>query len=127
MTGALLAAPPAIPKAVAAALRTGQLSLPCTPFAIKRVAGCTDIVVAAIQDFAAGVASASVLADCLELAAAASDGERLERRSTELVWTGPEASGARSRDTAVVVAELFRTAARSILVSGYAVFGGRQV
>ena len=46
---------------------------------------------------------------------------------TELVWTGPETHSARSRDTSVVVRELFASAERSVLVSSYAVFQGRQV
>jgi phosphatidylserine/phosphatidylglycerophosphate/cardiolipin synthase-like enzyme len=45
----------------------------------------------------------------------------------ELVWTGPEVPGSRSRDTAVVVRELFASAERSVLVSTYAIHQGRQV
>jgi phosphatidylserine/phosphatidylglycerophosphate/cardiolipin synthase-like enzyme len=44
-----------------------------------------------------------------------------------LVWTGPEGRGARGRDTAVVVRELFASAQRSVLVATYAIFQGRQV
>lgn len=45
----------------------------------------------------------------------------------ELVWTGPETEGAHSRDTGVVVRELFAQARISVLVSGFAVFQGKQV
>jgi phosphatidylserine/phosphatidylglycerophosphate/cardiolipin synthase-like enzyme len=45
----------------------------------------------------------------------------------ELVWTGPETEGAHSRDTGVVVRELFAQARMSVLVSGFAVFQGKQV
>lgn len=38
----------------------------------------------------------------------------------DLVWTGPEARVSRSRDTAVVVAELFASARKSVLVAGFA-------
>lgn len=48
-------------------------------------------------------------------------------RRLELVWTGPERVGAGTRDTAVVVRELFQQAERDVLVSGYAVFGGRAI
>lgn len=37
----------------------------------------------------------------------------------DLVWTGPEARQAISRDTAVVVRELFAGAAESVLIAGY--------
>lgn len=39
----------------------------------------------------------------------------------ELVWTGPESSVSHSRDTAIVVAELFRSATTSVLVSTFVV------
>lgn len=45
----------------------------------------------------------------------------------DLVWTGPEAPGAPSRDTSVVVSELFSNAQHSVLVAGYAVYQGRVV
>jgi phosphatidylserine/phosphatidylglycerophosphate/cardiolipin synthase-like enzyme len=44
-----------------------------------------------------------------------------------LVWTGPESTGAASRDTAVVMGELFASAEVSILVSGFALHRGRVV
>jgi len=45
----------------------------------------------------------------------------------DLVWTGPEAPEAPSRDTSVVVRELFSSATESVLVAGYAVYQGRDV
>jgi len=43
-----------------------------------------------------------------------------DRPPPELVWTGPEAPGTASRDTRVVVQELFAQAQRSVLVATYA-------
>lgn len=43
----------------------------------------------------------------------------------DLVWTGPDLPGAHSRDTRVVVHELFRKARKSVLVSTYAVYDGQ--
>ncbi len=40
-------------------------------------------------------------------------------RTTEVVWTGPEPVAATSRDTAAVVAGMFRDAEREVLVSCY--------
>ena len=45
----------------------------------------------------------------------------------DLVWTGPETSGAANRDTGVVVRELFGEAEVEVLVAGFAVYQGREV
>jgi phosphatidylserine/phosphatidylglycerophosphate/cardiolipin synthase-like enzyme len=44
-----------------------------------------------------------------------------------LVWTGPEAPSSASRDTSIVMRELFARAERSVLLSGFAVHRGRVV
>jgi phosphatidylserine/phosphatidylglycerophosphate/cardiolipin synthase-like enzyme len=57
--------------------------------------------------------------------------ERRERQraedSVELVWSGPEAPGAATRDTAVVIRDLFASAKRSVLVACFAVYQGREL
>lgn len=57
--------------------------------------------------------------------------KRLSRQnstpSVDLVWTGPEVPGAESRDTSVLVAELFATAEKSVLVAGFAVAQGKRI
>jgi phosphatidylserine/phosphatidylglycerophosphate/cardiolipin synthase-like enzyme len=45
----------------------------------------------------------------------------------DLVWTGPEGAGSPSRDTGVVVRELFASATRSVLIAGFAVHHGREI
>jgi phosphatidylserine/phosphatidylglycerophosphate/cardiolipin synthase-like enzyme len=45
----------------------------------------------------------------------------------DLVWTGPEPGDVASRDTAVVVRELFQNATESVLIAGYAVYRGHVV
>jgi phosphatidylserine/phosphatidylglycerophosphate/cardiolipin synthase-like enzyme len=52
---------------------------------------------------------------------------RAAEESVELVWTGPELAGSASRDTAVVVGQLFRTATRTVLLSGFVVYKGFTV
>jgi hypothetical protein len=47
--------------------------------------------------------------------------------SPSLVWSGPEAPGSRTRDTGVVVRELFGGAEKSVLVAGFAVHQGKSV
>jgi phosphatidylserine/phosphatidylglycerophosphate/cardiolipin synthase-like enzyme len=44
-----------------------------------------------------------------------------------LVWTGPEARSSASRDTSVVMREMFESAERSVMVAGFAVHRGRMV
>lgn len=45
---------------------------------------------------------------------------------TNLVWTGPEVPGAESRDTHIVVQELFRSARHSVLIASYALDSGQK-
>jgi hypothetical protein len=47
--------------------------------------------------------------------------------TTELVLSGPEVAGIPTRDTAAVFRTLLREATREILVTGYAVHGGREL
>jgi phosphatidylserine/phosphatidylglycerophosphate/cardiolipin synthase-like enzyme len=55
--------------------------------------------------------------------------ERRERREprVELVWTGPDVAASLSRDTAVVVRELFASAQRSALIAGYTFDHGTDI
>lgn len=53
----------------------------------------------------------------IALLAAVIDERGIQLRPTEVVWTGPEPVGATSRDTAAVVAGMFRDAEREVLVS----------
>ncbi|OGQ88149.1 MAG: hypothetical protein A2289_24350 [Deltaproteobacteria bacterium RIFOXYA12_FULL_58_15] len=47
--------------------------------------------------------------------------------AVQLVWTGPEQSGAASRDTAVVVQELFGEAERDVLIATFALYDGKVI
>lgn len=49
------------------------------------------------------------------------------RPEIELVWTGPERSRATTRDTAVVVKQLFAEAKKSVLVAGFAFDDGAEI
>ncbi len=60
------------------------------------------------------------------LASEREEAQRL-REGIELVWTGPDVPGAPSRDTYVVVRELFASAETSVLVSGYALYQGQTI
>jgi len=62
------------------------------------------------------------LVAALELLAAARDQQSSIDEVIELVTTGPDAGSATSRDTMVVVQDLFRSATRSVLLAGYELY-----
>lgn len=49
------------------------------------------------------------------------------RPDLELVWSGPESAGARSRETARVLDELFASAERTVVVAGFAFWKAREI
>ncbi len=107
-------------RAVASALRNGQLSLPLSPLAITRVApSCSHVEVLELIRLSSEGMHAIHLA--LLMDEVANTVEARLASGAELVWTGPESSIAHSRDTAVVIGELFRSAMRSILISTFVV------
>lgn len=114
---------------LAEALRAGRLKPPYSPLRVAVfVPEATAVDVA--SDFnrldAMGMLPAHI-AEALDLLAA----ERLASQKThdriQLVWTGPEVTGSVSRDTGVVVRELFTAARRSLLLSTFTVHRGRDV
>ena len=55
-----------------------------------------------------------------------------ERRAAQevgadLVWSGPDLAGDHTRDTRIVVHELFRKARKRVLVSTYALYQGKDL
>lgn len=64
-------------------------------------------------------ASPPQIAWTLRLLARERRARRAARDDIELVWTGPEEGGTASRDTRVVVRELFTRAERSLLIASY--------
>jgi len=114
---------------MALALRAGRLGPPYAPIALARY--CTPAVAAELSEEMreAGLecAAPAVMAVMLELVARERTRHSNLLDSVELVTTGPEAPGVTTRDTAIVVRELFLMAQRSVLVAGYAVYKGRTV
>lgn len=108
-------------RLLASACRSGQLATPLTAFATSRVASCPEALAADLERLNGEGMSPPHLALLLDVAAASVEA-RLERdAAAELVWSGPETEHARSRDTRVVLDELFSSARRSVLVSTYIV------
>lgn len=110
-------------------LRSGALLPPYTAQALrKHVEPPLDTAVASeFQRYAALGMAPAHLAETLQLLAEARTHEQEIRDRVELVWTGPEVPGTVSRDTSVVVRQLFQRAKRSVLIAGYAVAQGRQL
>ena len=107
-------------RAIAAALRGGQLAAPLSLLAIRRVApSCSEIGAQELIRLSGEGMQPVHMGMLIDSIA-----EAIEARlasGAELVWTGPESPVSHSRDTAIVVAELFRSATKSVLVSTFVV------
>lgn len=113
-------------RAIASALRSGQLSTPVSKIGLARVApGCPAGAIDQIVSLSADGLQPRHLA--LFLDQCCTSGEAALASAAELVWTGPESAVAASRDTAVVLEELFASATRSVLVSTFVVHQGHRV
>jgi hypothetical protein len=111
-------------RALAAALDAGRLSPPYSALALRRYVGAdmAEPIVAELDRLAdLGMTRVHVR----ELLSALDTEERPPEAT--LVWSGPEEKGTASRDTGVVVRELFEQAQRSVLVAGFAVYQGKSV
>lgn len=114
-------------RLVSAALKTGQVTSPVSAFAVLSVAPGEAPLASELQRLSADGMSITHLALVVDLAAAAADARLSADSVAELVWTGPEAATSRSRDTAVVIDELFAHATRSILISTFTVYQPERV
>jgi phosphatidylserine/phosphatidylglycerophosphate/cardiolipin synthase-like enzyme len=115
--------------ALGEALSHGRLSPPFTGVSLRRLISppLVDGLASELQQLVGeGMRAAHIGWMLLQLAE-----EREAVQDTadriELVWTGPEVGPVASRDTAVVVRELFNRAKHSVLVAGFAVYKGRKV
>ncbi|BAZ19245.1 phospholipase D/Transphosphatidylase (plasmid) [Kalymmatonema gypsitolerans NIES-4073] len=108
---------------LAVALETGRLS---PPFSTSNVANYIpvalnrDIVDELNRLNVIGVHSQHIAYTLRLLAEERSTSQAVSDR-VDLVWTGPEIAGSQSRDTGVVVRELFSTAKISVLISSFAI------
>jgi phosphatidylserine/phosphatidylglycerophosphate/cardiolipin synthase-like enzyme len=115
--------------ALAEALAEGHIPFPCSPVRVRSYAepGDHEGLSASLNELSgAGFSprqAARLLRELLE------ERRACEARApgVELVWTGPESTASTSRDTFVVVRELFEQARQGVLISGYAIYNGRQI
>jgi phosphatidylserine/phosphatidylglycerophosphate/cardiolipin synthase-like enzyme len=125
----LLSLAPSDLRALADALASGRLAPPYLPLSLQRVASSAiaGTLASSLQELAAVGILPSGLSRVLELLAdCAAARPRLEDL-VELVTTGPDSTGAATRDTSVVVRDLFHNAQDSVTVVGYAVHQGQKV
>jgi phosphatidylserine/phosphatidylglycerophosphate/cardiolipin synthase-like enzyme len=107
-------------RRLADAFRTGRIDSDFTAFSLAKAADPPQALIDAVLRLKAdGMAPAhqALLLDAYAVAAES----RAGHVDAELVWTGPEAGVARSRDTGVVVRELFTAARHDVIVSTFVV------
>ncbi len=120
------AMPTATLRALADALRLGRLQAPVTSAGLARV-GVSGAPTGMAAELDAGLVSFGALGLAWGIDRLVAEREAHVASQPELVWTGPETPGAGSRDTNVVVEELFRSAERSVLVATYSIYQGTKV
>lgn len=111
------------------ALRNGRLSVPLNSIQLNNLLGpnAANLVFEAANELVtkAGIDGAAV---ALEMLLNDRKLRSIDLNSIlNLVWTGPEIPGVRNRDTKIVVADLFRRAQKSIIVSGYSFYRGNEI
>jgi phospholipase D-like protein len=114
-------------RALATALRNGQLGPAITRMALGRVAQCPESLGTELCRLSAEGLAPAHMSLLLDIAADAAERRLSSSIPASLVWTGPESAVSHSRDTAVVVDELFAHAERFVLVSSYVVQKGTIV
>lgn len=108
---------------LADALDVGHVRGPLTKFGLRAFTTSASAA-QALEDLRQGSGSEAALATICRLVVAERAAATARAPKVTLVWTGPERLGASSRDTKVVVAELFARARRSVLVSSYSLGSG---
>lgn len=105
---------------LAAAYRAGRLERQVTAISLK-ANGYSGIpgLLEGLTDLAKRFSTDEQVANVLAMLAGERRGaDETARRRVELVWSGPEGKG-QSRDTAIVIGELFAKAQRKVLMSTY--------
>ncbi len=118
-----------IKLSLASAIRSGRLTAPFSAASLQRFSSRDDSrsVAAELEALRTNGLDLATIATMLELVAKDRRKRTRIEDAIDLVTTGPEATGAANRDTAVVVRELFANAQSEVLVVGYAVYQGQRV
>lgn len=118
---------PALVK-LATALLSGRLSPPFLKSTVVNYvpAALSREVVDELNRLSSEGVNCNHIAYTLRLLAAERGASQQIRDRVDLVWTGPEVTGSQSRDTSVVVRELFSVAKKSVLISSFAIDKGEK-
>ncbi len=111
---------------LAEALEAGHVRGPLTKFGLRTFT-TSAVAVQALEELRKTAESEVALARICRLVVAERAAMAARAPKVELVWTGPERLGASTRDTKVVVAELFNRARRSVIVSSYSLGSGAKL
>ncbi|AKG21297.1 DISARM system phospholipase D-like protein DrmC [Calothrix sp. 336/3] len=113
---------------LAAALETGRIQMNYSESNIAKYVSplLAREIIAELNYLHSIGATASHIAYTLRLLASEREKSQEKQDSVELVWTGQEVLGSESRDTGVVVRDLFSTAKTSVLISSFAIDKGSK-
>ena len=111
------------------ALRSGRLTPPYSTVALQRLVSreAAEPIARALEGLSEQGFTPSQIAVTLEILRADRASRPVFDDLLELVTTGPDIDGISTRDTSVVVRDLFANAKQSVLVVGYAVYQGQKV
>lgn len=113
---------------IAAALKNGTLRLPVTETELRAYSGGNAALAVAEVNRLAGLGmTETAIAEALDLVGDALRGVERAHDEVEFVWSGPERGVSQTRETSVVVNDLFRHAEREVLVASYAIHDGPSV
>lgn len=127
MSGPFATLAPGVLRSLADALESGSLRPPFNELSVRRFVPGDDRHAIVVELARLDNMSPAHLAYWFRVLASERDEGRRKSERVELVWTGPDLPGSASRDTGVVVRELFATATKSVLVAGYAIWDGKHV
>jgi phosphatidylserine/phosphatidylglycerophosphate/cardiolipin synthase-like enzyme len=108
-------------KALRAGFLTGGVSVVAIRYALPMISEAAAVEICTLLNSGLAAQHATLLLDAL-----AAEQARLQETSVELVTSGPDIVGS-TRDTGVVLRELFAGTERRVLVVGFAVHQGRDV
>ncbi len=111
---------------LAEALESGRVVFPVSPITVSGYApaACLLEIVAELNQLYQQGMVANHVAYILRVLAAERTESQAKQDQVDLVWTGPEVPGTESRDTSIVVRELFNSAHYSVLISSFAIDHG---
>lgn len=113
---------------LATAFEMGRLSFPVSPFSLASyvLEELASVVASELNNLHHQGMQSAHIAYMLKLMAQERAISHQIQEQIDLVWTGPEVPGAESRNTAVVVRELFSSARYSVLISSFAIDQGTK-